>query len=1808
MNRVLQNFIILVFFLLFFILSSSEAQNLCNPPDSLTILFKAGLYKPITTEDSIALVSLPELTLPEMYKGPTAPLLPSVLDNSQQPCMRPPFQQTGLCCGQASLIGYNFTYEINCKRGVPGNVTENQYPPHFMFNWQNKGTGYGGVSYYHAMEVLRSVGTPNVDDYGGMAAGGNSRWMSGYTLYYNSMHNRIENAYNIRTDTYEGFLTLKYWMLEHLNGSPVGGVASFYANPPPTYLLPAGTPEAGKHVAISWASSSNHALCIVGWNDSICWDYNSDGQYTNDIDINGDGIINMKDWEIGGFKFVNSYGGIPAWGDSGYCYMMYKTVADKFGEGGIWNSTVNVLKVKEDDSPQLTMKVKVQHTCREQLKIYAGIAEDVSASLPSHILDMPIFDYQGGCLNMQGGSTEDDKIIEFGLDISPLLNYITPGQPAKFFLVVVEKDPDNWSTGFIKEFSLIDYTNGVNEIPSGVSNLLINQNDTTFVPVVATINYSDVTVSTSTLPEAHIYEPYTFQLTASGGTSPYFWDIDRGYNETSYNDTFPAITSEQLTPTSNTAGYAIKALPFEFPFYGQLYDSVYMYVDGFLKFDNWLITWPYFQEIFYRFTKNRNIAPFFDMGLTLYPSGGDGLWYEGDSSCVTFRWKVSQDGYSSQSDLNLAVKLFPTGKIEYYYGNIQLAASTRWFGGASNGDGKNYQTSAVSNATSIPNNYVIEFAPKPYPIEMEISADGVFSGISEHEYDNMPISFVATDQNLISSSKILSFSTIGILSDFTILSGDDNLIEQGDTASVDVTVKNISNTTFHNAVMTFSTQDDYIVMTDSTQVIGTLAPNQPTEFPNAFGFIVSDTIENNHSIIFNNKITTTEDTFERINEFIAYAPLITIGTLSIDDSGDGIFDPGETVTFNVALNNQGKGKAVNIHSVLSSFDPQITVNNGIDSIDLIQGNGSSELSFIIKSLPSTMDGHIAYFNILITGDYGISIQDSLFLTVGLNVEDYETGDFSKFPWSVNGGHQPWSVVNSNMYEGNYCARSGEGLLDLQFSKMILEIDVLSNSEISFYRRVSSEANYDFLIFLISDSDKERWSGEASWEKKTFPINKGHRKLEWRYVKDYSLSVGSDCAWVDFIVFPPLKSRLLTVYAGADDTICENTNYTLSGSASYYSSIHWETTGSGNFSNEQILNPVYYPGTSDIITGAVVLKLTANHNLGFSLTDYITIFFDPLPEADAGQDISTCEYLPVNLAGQITFSDSAYWSTTGDGTFNDTTNLNAVYYPGTSDFETGTVNLILTAYPKATCLTMVNDTLILNVQHQPLVNADDDGVICENQSYQLSGTAEYTSTIQWTTTGDGIFDDPSSLSAIYTPGVEDISAGSVTLALIGFAISPCTGQDSDLVLITIASPPLADAGENQTIPYLTSTTLSCTVSGGSDDYSYTWTPVIYLVDPNIQNPTTVPLTSSVIFTVIVTDNVSGCQSSDQVTVYIEGSPFNITVSANPENVCQGQSTQLNVEVDGVTGPYNYAWTSVPPGFSSNIPNPIDTPLETTTYFIVVTDINDNPVEGFTIVNVILPPEVNAGEDATTCSNVAWTLSGSASNHLSVQWITYGDGVFDNDTILQASYTPGEQDIINGSVQLELIAHAIAPCVDPVSDQLILSFYPVTVVTFNALPDFCVYDPPYLLSEGNPPGGEYSGTGVIDGYFYPSLAGNGTHILTYSFGDPNGCVYSASQSVLVDPCTEIIEPSSDLAIKIIPNPNSGNFKAHIFGGSEMTVRISIYDRIGNMVYEKSSSLSSGESTLEFSLDNQPSGLYLLVIISDSALITRRVLIYR
>jgi hypothetical protein len=133
-------------------------------------------------------------------------------------------------------------------------------------------------------------------------------------------------------------------------------------------------------------------------------------------------------------------------------------------------------------------------------------------------------------------------------------------------------------------------------------------------------------------------------------------------------------------------------------------------------------------------------------------------------------------------------------------------------------------------------------------------------------------------------------------------------------------------------------------------------------------------------------------------------------------------------------------------------------------------------------------------------------------------EDFETGTLSRLPWQT-GGSSAWYAasgsVNCGLYAGKAWTVADDGSTYLQVTLTRLAGDV------SFYRRVSSEVNYDFLCFKIDGVEKGRWSGEVSWGGPlTWAVSAGTHTYRWEYTKDPYMSAGADTAWIDDITFPP----------------------------------------------------------------------------------------------------------------------------------------------------------------------------------------------------------------------------------------------------------------------------------------------------------------------------------------------------------------------------------------------------------------------------------------------------------------------------------------------------------------------------------------------------------------------------------------------------------------------------------------------------------------------------------------------------------------
>ncbi|MBN2788659.1 MAG: T9SS type A sorting domain-containing protein [Candidatus Delongbacteria bacterium] len=735
--------------LLLFSFVSAELIN--NNPDPNGEPWISGGVSPLTPEQQKKIDEIPVLLLPDEYKNRKEEL-PYTVDNSTQPYFRPIFNQVGGSCGQASGVGYTYTYEQNFKRGTSADITDNQYPTHYTYNFLNSGSGGNGSWHWDGWDIIKASGIPNVTDYGGMLwpstdyTLANSLWMDGYSKYQNGMNNRVLEQIAMPLNTPEGLEVLKQWMNDHCDGSEAGGIAVFAAGVSYTFqrgILPMNSFCPGESVVLKWDENVNHAMTFIGYNDSIRWDYNTDGKYTNDIDITGDGIVDMRDWEIGGLKMANSWG--TSWANSGKSWVMYRTLAQSLADGGIYNNIAHSIKTRESFVPTLKLKATINYSERNDIKIMAGIANDLEATVPEHTITFPHFNFQGGDgLGMKG----DGDVLELGLDITPLLSYANSDSDARFF-ICVEHNGNAGGRGNIASFAIVDEEG--TETPSSQTGVAIINGVTTYAYVDASATFDKANITTTDLPIAAPGQEYSYTLTAENGTPPYYWDMLIDYSEVTNESPFPYDDVIELTMSNDDDGYAIIQLDFAFPFFGKTYDYINVSTNGSISFGE------NFEDVRDEsdIRETKTIAPYVT-DLMSYPEDGEGIFYYKNEDYVLVRWITSMFDLP-EVDLDFTAKLHSDGKIEFFYGS-GFTTGIEWGAGISNGSVISALISELSN-TDDPSDMKTSFSTDPYPYGIEISSNGIFSGIINTGDTSWDLMFRVTDDKNISAFKELVFST-----------------------------------------------------------------------------------------------------------------------------------------------------------------------------------------------------------------------------------------------------------------------------------------------------------------------------------------------------------------------------------------------------------------------------------------------------------------------------------------------------------------------------------------------------------------------------------------------------------------------------------------------------------------------------------------------------------------------------------------------------------------------------------------------------------------------------------------------------------------------------------------------------------------------------------------------------------------------------------------------------------------------------------------------------------------------------------------
>jgi Leucine-rich repeat (LRR) protein len=123
------------------------------------------------------------------------------------------------------------------------------------------------------------------------------------------------------------------------------------------------------------------------------------------------------------------------------------------------------------------------------------------------------------------------------------------------------------------------------------------------------------------------------------------------------------------------------------------------------------------------------------------------------------------------------------------------------------------------------------------------------------------------------------------------------------------------------------------------------------------------------------------------------------------------------------------------------------------------------------------------------------------------------------------GNALWFGQSLVTHDGVSAAQSGT-IGDNEQSS--LETTVTGPGLLTYWRKISSETNYDYLeLYVNGELQPNRISGEVNWERQVVTVPAGNQLLRWLYRKDKDSSFGADATWVDEVSFVPMTWLELT---------------------------------------------------------------------------------------------------------------------------------------------------------------------------------------------------------------------------------------------------------------------------------------------------------------------------------------------------------------------------------------------------------------------------------------------------------------------------------------------------------------------------------------------------------------------------------------------------------------------------------------------------------------------------------------------------------
>jgi gliding motility-associated-like protein len=601
-------------------------------------------------------------------------------------------------------------------------------------------------------------------------------------------------------------------------------------------------------------------------------------------------------------------------------------------------------------------------------------------------------------------------------------------------------------------------------------------------------------------------------------------------------------------------------------------------------------------------------------------------------------------------------------------------------------------------------------------------------------------------------------------------------------------------------------------------------------------------------------------------------------------------------------------------------------------------------------------------------------------------------------------------------------------------------------------------------------------------------------------------------------FEVTTNPLPTATVISNRTICEGDVLTLGASSVTGNTYTWTSNPSGFTSTSS------NPSVTPTATTAYTLTET-NTATGCAKTNNVAITVQPLPiiSITGAPQISICASATNEsiIASIANLYASYNWEVipANGGSLANANTLSPMFTPSSIGIANGFVIVRLNVTGQNPCNTIISKDLKITID-QTTVDLGPDRTVCEGP-ITITSTIQNAGTISWTHNGRGsiLNSTISSATPIYNPSASDRDQF-VTFTVTVTPNNGCGPDVTDTVIYKINGAPTVNAGSNVTV----CETQQFYVLNGSSTFtdSVVWShngsgtlDNLNAEDPTYTFSPTDIATGSVTFT--LKGKKFGCtDAEDSITITLRKNP--VANAGTAQTICQGQTVYLNGSAPN-NGGVSWSKSSGSGVFNNTTtltPNYVSSVSDSGTITYTLTAQPQFPCTvpsvATTTVTIIQKPTASiSAVNPQICEGASYTVTtASASNYESLEWTASNTGgSFTGGTTLSPTYTPGVNDINNGSVRLILTAKRNSPCtVDAIAEvNLIINKIPrITVV--NSTQDICSIAGVPVQISGT---GAYSG--IVATNFDPNLlvwttSGSG------SFTTPSPLNTTATNSYIPD----------------------------------------------------------------------------------------------